>query len=96
MGDVNLKSNDMLPLTPQQIRAARAALGMTAQQVAEKAQVGVATLRRAEGPRRTATGLNRSTDAAIRRALEEAGIRFIDPSEDHEGGVVLRRGTPLA
>ena len=91
MRGVNLKSNDTLPLTPQQIRAARAALGLTAQQVAEKAQVGVATLRRAEGPRRATTGLNRSTDAAIRRALEDAGIAFIDPTEDHSGGVVLHR-----
>jgi hypothetical protein len=42
-----------------------------------KSQVGVATIRRAE-LRENETSLTAPNDRAIRRALEEAGVEFID------------------
>ena len=85
--------NDAEPpkLTPGQIRAARALLGITGRDLAAASKVGIATIRRAEGPFAKVTGLNRLTDAAIRRALEDMGIDFIDPSDTLKGGVALRR-----
>ena len=65
------------PLTSAQIRAARALIRWSAQELAEKTAVGVTTIRRAE---LTAgeTKLTRVNDQAIRRVLEAAGVEFID------------------
>ncbi len=84
-----MKSNGTPALIPEQIRAARAMLRITAQQLADRASVGVATVRRAETSDKI-TYLNRSTDQAIRRALEEAGVIFLD-ANGHAGGVALKR-----
>jgi hypothetical protein len=76
-------------LTSGQIRAARSLIRWRAQDLAKESAVGVATIRRAEladGP----TSLTAANDQAIRRALEAAGIEFID--ENGGGpGVRLRR-----
>ena len=76
-------------LTSEQIRAARALLRWSAVDLAGASVVAANTIRRAEvaeGP----TTLTAANDLAIRRALEEAGVVFID--ENGGGpGVRLRK-----
>jgi transcriptional regulator with XRE-family HTH domain len=62
-------------MTPAQCRAARALLDWTQDDLAAAAQVGVVTLRQFE---RGVSQPRRAIVAALRRALEEAGVRFID------------------
>ena len=77
------------PLTSAQIRAARALIRWRAQDLARESAVGVATIRRAELVERE-TAITVANDAAVRRALESAGIEFID--ENGGGpGVRLRK-----
>jgi len=77
------------PLTSQQIRAARALLRWRAQDLARASAVGIATIRRAELAARE-TSMTVPNDLAVRRALESAGVEFID--EDGGGpGVRLRK-----
>lgn len=73
-------------LTSAQIRGARALLRWRAQDLARESAVGVATIRRAElmdGE----TSMTAANDAAVRRALENAGIEFI---EENGGGPGVR------
>jgi hypothetical protein len=75
-------------LTSAQIRAARALLRWSAAELARKAALGLATIRRAELAKGE-TSMTTANDLAVRRALEEAGVEFID--EDGGGpGVRLR------
>jgi transcriptional regulator with XRE-family HTH domain len=72
-------------ITPQQCRAARALLGWTQLTLADKAKIGVVTLRQFE------LGANmprRATIHVIERALSEAGVHFIQ--EDEAGGAGIR------
>jgi len=80
------------PLTSAQIRAARALIRWSAEDLARQSAVSVTTIRRAE-LRPSATVLTRANDQAIRRALEQAGVDFID-AEGSGPGVRLR--APLA
>jgi ribosome-binding protein aMBF1 (putative translation factor) len=76
-------------LTSAQIRAARALLRWSAEDLARNSKVGVATIRRAEVTEGT-TGMTAPNDLAIRHALEDAGVEFID--ENGSGaGVRLRK-----
>lgn len=80
-------SRDRKSLTSEQIRAARALLNWSAAELASKANVGVATIRRAEAGGNH--DLSEASEKAIRHALEE-GVRFID--QNGEGpGVRLRK-----
>jgi transcriptional regulator with XRE-family HTH domain len=76
------------PLTSAQIRAARALIRWSAEDLARHSSVSVTTIRRAE-LMPSATALTRANDQAIRRALEQAGIEFID-AEGSGPGVRLR------
>jgi hypothetical protein len=76
------------PLTSAQIRAARALIRWSAQQLATKTEVGVTTIRRAELTP-SETKLTRVNDQAIRRVLEAAGVEFID-ADGAGPGVRLR------
>ena len=67
---------------------ARAAVGWTVRQLAEKAQVGAATVNRFEMGH---ADPNRSTLAAIRAALEAAGVEF---TNGEAPGVRMRKGSP--
>jgi len=78
------------PLTSAQIRAARALIRWSAQELANASSVGVTTIRRAELTE-SETKLTRANDQAIRRALEAAGVEFID-AEGGGPGVRLRSG----
>jgi hypothetical protein len=77
-------------LSGGQIRAGRALLRWSAEDLAKQALVGVNTIRRAEasdGPT-TLTGAN---EAAIRRALEGGGVEII---EANGGGPGVRLRKP--
>ena len=76
------------PLTSAQIRAARALIRWSAEELARHSVVSVTTIRRAE-LMPSATALTRANDQAIRRALESAGVEFID-AEKGGPGVRLR------
>jgi hypothetical protein len=65
------------PLTSAQIRAARALLRWTAADLAHSSALSVATIRRAELTEE-ATMMTTANDLAVRRALEAAGVEFID------------------
>ena len=79
-----------LVITPEQCRAARALLAMKREDLAVAAQVAHATLTDFEGGKRQPYP---RTLAAIRTALEAAGVEFID--ENGGGpGVRLRRPAP--
>lgn len=76
-------------LTSDQIRAARALIRWRAQDLAHASVVGVATIRRAELAEGE-TAMTAANNAAVRSALENAGIEFID--ENGGGpGVRLRK-----
>jgi hypothetical protein len=64
-------------LTSGQIRAARALVRWRAEDLARASAVGVATIRRAELADNE-TSMTTVNDMAIRRALEAAGVAFID------------------
>ena len=77
------------PLTSAQIRAARALLRWSADDLARQSAIGVTTIRRAELTEHK-TSMTTANDLAIRRALENAGVEFID--ENGGGpGVRLRK-----
>ena len=80
---------ESVPLTSAQIRAARALVRWRAQDLARESSVGVATIRRAELTDAD-TSMTAANDLAVRRALETAGVEFID--ENGGGpGVRLRK-----
>ena len=73
------------PLTSAQIRAARALIRWSAQELANASSVGVTTIRRAELTQ-SETKLTRANDQAPPRA--PAGVEFIDA----EGGGPVAAG----
>jgi transcriptional regulator with XRE-family HTH domain len=76
-------------LISAQIRAARSLIRWTADELAAASALSVATIRRAE-LKQSETSLTAANDLAIRRALEAAGVEFID--ENGGGpGVRLRK-----
>jgi hypothetical protein len=85
-----MKSNSKpRTLTSAQIRAARGLVRWSAEDLAREAALGLATVRRAEGAEGE-TSMTAANDLAVRRALEAAGVEFID--ENGGGpGVRLRR-----
>jgi transcriptional regulator with XRE-family HTH domain len=77
------------PLTSAQIRAARALLRWSAEDLARQSLLSVATIRRAELTENE-TFMTVANDMAVRRVLEAAGVEFID--ENGGGpGVRLRK-----
>jgi transcriptional regulator with XRE-family HTH domain len=79
------------PLTSAQLRAARALLRWSAEDLARASAVSVTTIRRAELAENE-TSMTVPNDLAARRALEAAGVEFID--ENGGGpGVRLRKPT---
>ena len=77
----------------EQIRAARALLGWTQEELAIKASIGVATLRRLEGAKGEIRG-TADTIWKIQKALAQGGVEFIDGDDTRGPGVRLK--TPLA
>jgi predicted transcriptional regulator len=76
-------------ITPEQCRAARGLLDWGQQDLADKAAVGVVTVRLFEGH---VNAPRRSTLDVIRRAFEAAGVQFID---QNGGGPGVRFRDPM-
>ena len=77
------------PLTSAQIRAARALVRWSAEDLARETALSVATIRRAELAE-DETSMTTANGMAVRDALETAGVEFID--ENGGGpGVRLRK-----
>ncbi len=74
-------------MSPAQCRAARALLDLSQKQLADAARVGVVTVRQFE---KSAAVPRHSTLDVIRRALEAAGVIFVD-ANGHGAGVRLRK-----
>jgi hypothetical protein len=77
-------------LRSSQIRAARAVLRWTAEDLAREAALGLNTVKRAELAK-DETSLTVSNDLALRRTLEAAGVVFIDEDASLGPGVRLRK-----
>jgi predicted transcriptional regulator len=77
-------------VTPREVRAARAFLGWTRQQLADRAIVALNTVIRLE---QGVVDSRSSTLDSLRRVLETAGIEFLSLREDSEG-IRVRRSRP--
>jgi ribosome-binding protein aMBF1 (putative translation factor) len=77
-------------ITGRQVRAARALLNWKQEMLAEKALVALTALKRLESERGLST--HESTHDQIRRALEAAGILFVE--SDRGRGVMLLNEAP--
>jgi hypothetical protein len=78
-------------ISSAQLRAARALLRWSALDLAEASRVGVATIRRVE----VMDGdipVTSANEAALRKALETAGVEFID---ENGGGPGVRLRKPV-
>lgn len=75
-------------LNPLQIRAARALIGMSQHELAQRSEVGLATVKRIEAAGSDLSGTARTLHR-IQKALEAAGVEFIDGSASHGPGVRL-------
>jgi len=71
-------------ISTEQIRAARALLRWTAQNLADMSGVGVATIRRIELMDGVPSGQVRTIEA-LRGALEDAGVEFVGSPSDRPG-----------
>ncbi len=76
-----------MSIYPEQCKAARALIGWSRRHLAEASQVSERTLIDFE---RSARSPHRRTLVDLRRALEEAGIIFIDQIDDAGPGVRLK------
>lgn len=69
-------------IAPDQCRAARSLLGWSAQQVADAAGVGIATIKRFESKQPVQV----ATVERIKACLEVAGVTFLEPGQPSVGG----------
>ncbi len=76
-----------MSISAEQSKAARALIGWSRRQLAEASHVSERTLIDFE---RGARAPHRRTLVDLRRALEEAGVVFIDQSEERGPGVRLK------
>ena len=84
--DMKKATSTLEPLSSGQIRAGRALLRWSAEELARASAVGITTIRRAEISEHR-TGLTAANTLAIRHALEAAGIELI---AENGGGVGVR------
>ncbi len=80
-------------LTSSQIRAGRALLRWSADDLARESALGINTIRRAELAE-DKTSLTVVNDLAVRRALEAAGVEFIDENGGGPGVRLRQRRRP--
>ena len=76
-------------ITGPQIRAARAMLGWSQKELADQAELGFATVQRAERQSGTIVGMI-ETATKLQSAFEAAGIIFLDAEDGVGPGVRLR------
>jgi hypothetical protein len=80
-------------ITARQSRAARALLGWNQETLADKALVSLTALKRVESE--NGLPVHESTRDQVRRALEEAGIVFLN-SDQGEGVMIVRQNRQRA
>ncbi len=80
----------ILLVSIEQVKAARALLRWSQQDLAEASGVSLPTIKRLEAETGTMGGRS-ATVEAIRKALEEAGVQFI---QDNGGGAGVRLREP--
>lgn len=80
--------NDLDMITSAQCRAARGLLGWSQQILADRAKVGIMTIHQLE---KEGSQPRRATLDVVRRALEAAGVEFID---ENGGGPGVRLRKP--
>ena len=81
------------PLTSAQIKAARALLRWSAEDLARESTLGVTTIRRAELVEGE-TSMTTANDSTVRRTLEAAGVEFIDENGGGSGVRLKKRTRP--
>jgi len=79
-------------MTAEQLRAARSLVRMEQAELAARADVSLATIKRFEAMDGPIQGRTKTVDA-LRRVFEEAGIKFIP---ENGGGAGVRLATPRA
>jgi transcriptional regulator with XRE-family HTH domain len=77
-------------ILPLQIRAARVLLGLSQAELASRSGIGLATLKRIESAGTELTG-TAQTISRIQKALEAAGVTFIDQEGEQGPGLRLRK-----
>jgi transcriptional regulator with XRE-family HTH domain len=87
-----MRSSDTFDITGSQIRAARAFLRWSAEDLAARTKLGIATIRRAEAQDGPVSVTPANADA-IRQAFETAGIQFIP---ENGGGPGVRLREPIS
>jgi transcriptional regulator with XRE-family HTH domain len=77
-------------ITAAQVKAARALLGLSQSELAEKTGLGIATVKRLE----LSTELRGAATTLwkVQTALEEAGVEFLPASDESGPGVRLKPG----
>lgn len=78
-------------ITSDQIRAARALIRWSAEDLAEKSGVGLSTIRRMEAADGVPSASGKNL-AAVQTALEEAGVVFVTADDRIGPGVRLHAG----
>ncbi|MBX4931303.1 helix-turn-helix domain-containing protein [Rhizobium bangladeshense] len=83
-----------MPITGNQIRAARALVGMDQQALADKASIGINTVRNMEGAGADRIRVRTETLDAVIDALKAAGVVIVDEGTNDGGpGVrLIRKG----
>ena len=76
-------------LTAGQIRAARGLVDWSQQKLADATKLSVQTIKRMEG-RRGPEGSTEANVDAVQRALERAGVVFLEPKSSKDGGAGVR------
>lgn len=76
--------------TPAQLRAARHLLGLSQAAIASATALSLPTIKRAEGERDVP--VSSDAVAAIRGALEAAGVEFLAPDNGGPGVKLRKRG----
>jgi hypothetical protein len=77
-------------LTSAQIRAARALIRWSAEDLSRATALSVTTIRRAELTEKE-TSMTAANELAVRRVLEAAGVEFIEENGGGGPGVRLRK-----
>jgi len=72
-------------ISSDQIRAAKALLRWSGEELANRAGVSLSTIRRVEASIGVPEAQNMKTIVAIKKALEQAGVEFIGSPEDRPG-----------
>lgn len=80
-------------IAPAQIRAARALIGWTQAELARASAVSEISIKNIE---RGVTDPRVSTMAAIEAAFQRAGVIFLDPGVNRDGGHGVRLAPPSA